>query len=198
MSVVSDVQPVAMTFQLAETLSGPVTAVIASWLTYRFGSRQARSDGQRMIRASVASDLYVPLRELQSVLRKHGRVAISVADVAYAFRSFFDAFDRERHRLPDDWAHLGKNVRAAAGTALGGVSFVDLDPSAEFCELAEPNNKWRDFADDYIDYVVHRLMCWGDSRSATKADLLSFDPWLLRTGRVDPPLPGRRTIFGRA
>jgi hypothetical protein len=174
-----------MTFALAELASGPVTAVLATWLAYHFARRQGSADAVRAERATAASDLYGPLRELQALLRKHGRMPVTESEAASAFRTFFDAFDRHRHRLPDDWAHLSRSIRAAAGTALGAVAFIDLDPTAEYLELAEPDGKWNDYADDYIDYLVDRVMRWAGPGLPRAQQLLGFDPWLERTGRKE-------------
>jgi hypothetical protein len=174
-----------MTFAIAELAAGPVTAILAVWLTYRFSSRQVSSDAVRAERTTAASDLYGPLRELQSLLRKHGRLPVSESEAASAFRSFFDAYARHRHRLPNGWLHLSRSIREAAGTALGAVAFVDLDPTAEFVKLAKPDGQWRDYGDDYIDYVVDRIMRWAGSGLPKAQELLAFDPWLARTGRRD-------------
>jgi hypothetical protein len=48
-----------MTFALAELASGPVTAVLATWLAYHFARRQGSADAVRAERATAASDLYV-------------------------------------------------------------------------------------------------------------------------------------------
>jgi hypothetical protein len=175
-----------MTFAIAELLSGPLTAVLAVWLTYRLTVRQNGGEAAATSRASAATALYVPLRDLQSLLRRHGRVPVTPAEVAIGFRAFYAADDRHRHELPRSWAHLRRSIRAAAGTALGGVAFVDLDPTMESFELAEPDARWADFADDYIDYVVDRVMRWGGPNRWKGDGLEAFDPWLVRTGRRDP------------
>jgi hypothetical protein len=172
-----------MTVTVAELAAGPVTAILAVWLTYRFSRRQLSTDAVRAERMTAASDLYGPLRELQLLLRKHGRLPVSESQAASAFRSFYDSYARHRHRLPDSWLHLSRSVRAAAGTALGAVAFVDLDPTVEFAELTEPDSQWRDHADDYIDYLVDRIMRWSGPGLPRAQELAQFDPWLVRTGR---------------
>jgi hypothetical protein len=174
-----------MTFAIAQLAAGPVTAVLAAWLAYHFARRQGSADALRAERATTASDLYGPLRELQVLLRKHGRVTVTESEAASAFRSFFDAFDRHRHGLPNDWAHLSRSMRAAVGTALGAVAFVDLDPTVEYIELAEPERKWHAYADDYIDYLVDRVMRWAGPGLPRAQQLVAFDPWLERTGRTE-------------
>jgi hypothetical protein len=172
-----------MTFAIAELAAVPVTAFLAAWLTDRFSRRQRSTDAVRAERMTVASDLYGPLRELQSLLRKHGRLPVTESQAASAFHSFYDSYARHRHRLPDNWLHLSRSVRAAAGTALGAVAFVDLDPTVEFTELAEPDGQWRDYADDYIDYLVDRIMRWAGPGLPRAQELAPFDPWLVSTGR---------------
>lgn len=137
-----------MAFEIAGLVSGPLTAVLAVWLAHHLTGRQTGGDAATVARALAATDLYTPLRGLQSLIRRHGRVLVEPAEVAQAFRSFYDADDRHRHQLPLPWAQLRRSVRAAAGTALGGISFVDLDPAVEHLELAEPDDIWRDYADD--------------------------------------------------
>jgi hypothetical protein len=92
---------------------------------------------------------------------------------------------RSRHALPDGWTDLSRSIRAAAGTALGSVAFVDLDPTADHIALAEPDGKWRDYADDYIDYLLDRVMRWAGPGLPKAQQLLAFDPWLERTGRKE-------------
>lgn len=137
-----------MTLAIAGLVSGQLTAVLAVWLTYRLTVRQAGGEAAMAARAVAATDLYAPLRELQSLIRRHGRLAVDPADVALAFRSFSDSDDRHHHRLPPPLAHLRESICAAAGTALGGISFVDLDPAMGYVGLAEPDGQWRDYADD--------------------------------------------------
>ena len=176
-----------MTLDIVElVIVPPVTAGLAAWLTYVFTVRQAAGGERYSLRRAAADDLYPTLRQLQRVVRKHGRIEVSVAEVAIAFRVLFEALGRQEHRLPESWRHLSRSMRAAAGTALGGVSFVDLDPRAETLELADPDGHWHDYADDYIDYVVYRVMRWGDSLRGRALEMLDFDTWLVRTGRREP------------
>lgn len=175
-----------MTLVIAGLVSGPLTAVLAVWVTYRLTARQAGGVAAAEARASAATALYSPLRDLQSLLRRHGRLPVTPTEVAVAFRAFYGADDRHRHELPRGWVHLRRSVRAAAGTALGGIAFVDLDPTVEFFELAEPDAQWADYADDYIGYVVDHVMRWGDPYRPKDDRLEAFDPWLLSTGRREP------------
>jgi hypothetical protein len=176
-----------MTIDIVElVLVPPLTAGLAAWLTYLFTVRQSTGHERFSLRRSAADDLYLPLRQLQAVVRKHGRVEVTNAEAAFAFKTFFDSVDRQEHRLPDRWRHLSRSMRAAAGTALGAVSFVDLDPSVENLELAVPDAQWQDYADDYIDYVLHGVMVWGDSLRGGPSELLDFDKWLVHTGRREP------------
>lgn len=43
---------------------------------------------------------------------------------------------------------------------------------------------WQDFADDYLDYVLSRVLPWGDSADPGKS-MMQFDPWLRVTRRID-------------
>lgn len=83
--------------------------------------------------------------------------------------------------------------RAAAGT-VGAVSFVDIRPDAAAEPLEEPDGLWQDFADDYIGYVLDRIMRWGDASESGGSELLPFDPWLVRTGRQETM--GRNNLRG--
>jgi hypothetical protein len=177
---------VSMTLAIAGPISGPLAALLAVWLTYRLTGRQTGCEVATVAHAAAATDLYSPLRDLQSLVRRHGRVTVTPAEVAHAFRCFYDADDRHRHQLPEGWAHLRRSIRAATGTALGGIAFVDLDPTTESLELAEPDARWGDYADDYIDYVVDRVMRWGGPTRLKDDGLEAFDPWLVRTGRRQP------------
>ena len=53
-------------------------------------------------------------------------------------------------------------------------------------ELADPDPMWQDYADDYLDYVTDRLLRWGDSSTFRSKRLLSYEDWLVRTGRREP------------
>jgi hypothetical protein len=59
-------------------------------------------------------------------------------------------------------------------------------PDHGISELAEPDARWADYADDYIDYVVDRIMRWGGPTKMKVDGLEAFDPWLVRTGRRQP------------
>lgn len=175
-----------MTVDVTQTITALTPIGISAWFAYFFAGRQSRKQEQRGQRMLAAADLAQPLRDLRTLVRKHGRVSIEDGEVASAFESWFEAADRHQHRLPDEWRHVARSVRASAGTVFGAVSFVDIRPDTALEPLENPDALWQDFADDYIGYVLDRLVRWGDSSRSGPADLLQFDPWLVRTGRLEP------------
>lgn len=186
-----------MTVDVAQLFAGLVPIGISAWLAFFFAGRQSRKQEKRGHRLLSAADLAQPLRDLRTLVRKHGRVDIQDGEVASAFQSWFEAMDRHQHRLPSEWRHVSRSVRAAAGTVFGPVSFVDIRPDTAREPLEDPDILWQDFADDYLGYVLDRIMRWGDSSESGRSELLQFDPWLVRTGRRMPigmnlmaPCPG--------
>ena len=175
-----------MTIDVAQSLREAVPIGIAAWLSFIFAGRQTRKQEERGQRRLSAADLAQPLRDLRTLVRKHGRMDIEPSEVSAAFQSWFEAVDRHQHRLPDGWRHISRSVRAAAGTVFGAVSFVDIRPDAVLEPLEDPDGLWQDFVDDYIGYVLDRIMRWGDSSESGRGELLQFDPWLVRTERRQP------------
>ena len=175
-----------MTTEVAHFVGGLVPIGVSAWLAFFFGGRQSRKQEERGQRRLSAADLAQPLRDLRTLVRKHGRVDIEEGEVSSAFQSWFEAVDRQQHRLPERWRHVSRSVRAAAGTVFGAVSFVDIRPDTAREPLEDPDGLWQDFADDYLGYVLDRIMRWGDSSESGRTELLQFDPWLVRSGRREP------------
>lgn len=169
---------------ITSALPGIFTGLAGSFAGYRFTVRAARATESRSIRREAAADLSSPLRDLRSMTRRWGRADLSQEEIGSAVVSWSEAFDRQRHRLPNDWQHMGRSVRAAVGEVFGGVALADLRPDMASYPLAEPDFEWQDFADDYITYVIDAVVRWGDEqRIASK--LRNFDSWLDTTGRRD-------------
>src|SRR5690242_12526025 len=85
-----------MTFDIVElVLVPPFTAGLAAWLTYLFTARQSTGHERYSLRRSAADDLYLPLRQLQAVIRKHRRRRGS-----RAVRSLTSKPSRPRARQP--------------------------------------------------------------------------------------------------
>jgi hypothetical protein len=167
---------------LISAVPGLIAGLFGSYTAYRLSTRTARDAESRAIRREASADLSAPLRDLRTMTRRWGRAELSQAEVASAVVAWSEAFDRQGHRLPDKWRHVGRSVRAAVGEVFGGVAMVDLRPNMGDYPLAEPNFKWQDFADDYLTFVLNAVVRWGDAqpRSTTLHD---FDSWLYATGR---------------
>lgn len=163
-------------------------ACLVSWLSYRLGGRAARDTDSRTLRLASAEQLAGPLRQLRVLLRSHGRIqpAPSSGSVAAVYLAWTAAFDRVGHRLPEKWQHIGRSVRAAAGEAFGAVTFADIRPETATEPLAEPDYKWQEYADDYLDYLLAAVLRWGDSTDPRTRELWQYDPWLRNTGRTGP------------
>jgi len=169
---------------VAAALPGVLAAFVSSYAAYRFSGRAGHVSESRAIRREAAADLSSPLRDLRSMTRRWGRVDMSQEDVGPAVTAWSDAFDRQRHRLPNQWRHVGRSVRAALGEVFGGVVMVDLRPDMAADRLAEPDFEWQGFADAYITYVLDAVVSWGDDQGSTWK-LHDFDAWLEATGRRD-------------
>lgn len=165
-----------------EILPGVLSGLVGSYAGYRLSSRATRSTEARTICREAGADLCAPLRDLRSMSRRWGRVELTQDEVGSAVVAWSEAFDRQSHRLPAEWRHVGRSVRAAVGEVFGGVAIAHLRPEMAAYPLAKPDFKWQDFADDYITYVLDALVRWGDSDRSGPA-IWDFDRWLEKTGR---------------
>lgn len=163
-------------------LPGVFSALLGSYAGYRLTAQASRSAMKQAIRREAAADLSAPIRDLRSMSRRWGRVELAKDEVSSAIVAWSEASDRQSHRLPAKWKHIGRSVRAATGEVFGGVVLADLRPEMATYPLADPNYKWQDFADDYLTYVLDGVVRWGDGDNSIK-DLRSFDSWLRVTGR---------------
>jgi hypothetical protein len=154
-----------MAGELWPWLLSVASGVGASCLTWRLTTKSVREAEVRVLRREAAVELSVPLRQLQTLIRRHGRTnpPPSPGEVASAFLAWTTAFDQFGHRLPDRWQHVGRSVRAASGTVFGPVTFADIRPETVGEALEAPNFVWQDFGDDYIDYLLRVFLPWGDS-----------------------------------
>lgn len=163
-------------------LPGVISGLIGSYAGYRLSGRAVRAADWRSIRREAAADLSAPLRDLRGMTRRWGRVGLSQREVGSAIVAWSEAFDRQGHRLPSEWRHVGRSVRAAVGEVFGGVAMADLRPEMANYPLAEPNFQWQDFADDYLTHVLDAVVRWGDGQGSG-VKLRAFDSWLDATGR---------------
>lgn len=167
---------------ILSALLGTLAGLVGSYAGYRFTGRAARAAEFRAVRREAAADLSSPLRDLRSMVRRWGRVDLAQEEVGSALVAWAEAFDRQRHRLPEEWQHIGRSVRAAVGEVFGAVALADLRPDMTTNPLAAPDFEWQDFADDYITYVLDVVVRWGDQQRAS-SKLHNFDAWLDATGR---------------
>ena len=171
---------------IAISWAGPTAiALVTGWFGYLFGARQEREKERRARNAKAAAELTAPLRELQRLLRRFGRVDLDKHEVAHAFLSLSAAFDNHGHRLPPGWRHLARSLRDAAGTAFGGASLVHIRPDVMQLDLGEPDAMWRDYADEYLEYAARCILEWGDSSQDRSKELMTYEAWLVRTGRQE-------------
>lgn len=42
---------------------------------------------------------------------------------------------------------------------------------------------WQEYAHDYLDHVASSILRWGDSSKDAPKTLLTYEEWLVRTGR---------------
>ena len=170
---------------LISVLPGILSGLVGSYAGYRLSGRASRAAESRAIRREAAADLSAPIRDLRSMTRRWGRVEVAQTEVGSAVLAWSEAFDRQGHRLPVEWRHAGRSVRAAVGEVFGGVVMADLRPDMAAYPLADPDFKWQDFADDYLTYVLDAVVRWGDGERSARR-LQDFDSWLKATGRRDP------------
>jgi hypothetical protein len=71
-----------MTTEFISIASGLLTTLIAAWVGYLFGVRTARVQERRAARSASALDLAEPLRELRTLVRRHGRADLTPGDIA--------------------------------------------------------------------------------------------------------------------
>jgi hypothetical protein len=170
---------------LVSVLPGLLSGLVGSYAGYRLSGRASRAAESRAIRREVAADLSAPIRDLRSLTRRWGRVEVTQAEVGFAVLAWCEAFDRQGHRLPVEWRHAGRSVRAAVGEVFGGVVMAALRPDMAAFPLADPDFKWQDLAADYLSHVLDAVVRWGDGERSARR-LQDFDSWLKATGRRDP------------
>lgn len=161
-------------------------ALVSGGVGYTLGVRRERDAERRIRDHEAALALVKPLRELQRLLRTHGRDSVAKEEVATAFQAWAQAYDGHRHRLPLQWRRVNRSVRDAAGTVFGGVSLIHIRPDSKDFDLGEPDEMWQDFADDYIDYIAASILTWGDSSREPSKQVLGYDDWLVKTERREP------------
>lgn len=131
---------VMATLALAVPWLGSVAlALLAASLAYAFGVRRERAKERRARTLVAAGELAGAIRNLQGVLRRHGRDAMPSDEVSAAFTAWADSCDRHSHRLPGGYRHIARSVRDATGTVCGGISMVHLRPDSEQLGLADPH-----------------------------------------------------------
>jgi hypothetical protein len=163
-------------------LPGVLSGLVGSYAGYRFSGRASKAADARSVCREAAADLSAPIRDLRSMARRRGHIDVTQAEVASSVVAWSEAFDRQGHRLPAQWRHVGRSVRAAVGEVFGGVAMADLRPDLASCPLAEPDFKWQHFADDYLTHVLDAVVRWGDGERAGRKPC-DFDSWLDATGR---------------
>lgn len=169
-----------------EIVGAAILVVLTGWQGYLFGVRQERAKERRARDFVAATELVAPLRELQRILRRFGRDQLSKDEVAGAFLAWSAAFDEHGHRLPRQWQHVDRSVKAAAGTVFGGISLIHLRPDSSRMDLGEPDAMWQDFADDYLGYAARCILSFGDSAQEAPKTMANYDAWLVQTERRDP------------
>lgn len=169
-----------------EWVGAAALAVVTGWQGYLFGTRQERDKERRARDFTAATELVAPLRELQRLLRCFGRERVSKDEVASAFLMWSTTFDQHGHRLPRQWQHVDRSVRAAAGTVFGGISFIHIRPDSSRMDLGDPDAKWQDYADDYLGFIARCIWNWGDAARDVPQVVANYDVWLIQTGRREP------------
>lgn len=162
------------------------TVGIAAWTGALFGSRELLGQERRAVRTTASKSLAGSVGELRRLLRSHGLVPVTPAEVGEAFLAFSTVLQEHDHRLPAGWAHLGRSVRDAAGTVFGGIAPADIRPDTLVEPLGSPGSMWQDFGAEYLEYVHLRLRRWGDSQRRSGERLLTYEEWLVATGRREP------------
>lgn len=94
-----------------------------------------------------------------------------------------------RDLLPDGW-HLHRSVRDAVGTAtgLGLHELLGVNPR----ELASFDPLWLERGADYLDYAMYVIERWRSAykeSTATRIQLMDFDPWLREVERRSTARP---------
>lgn len=175
-----------------------VVAVITASLTPWFTSRAERKRELRERNRAASLDLAASLRDLRTLLRRRGHLPVSSREVSNAVGAWTEAWDRQKHLVPATYSSAGSSVRAAVGEVFGAVALVDLRPDLADYPLAEPDFMWQDFGASYIDYVLDALVRWGDVTAETRKQIVSFDRWLVSTGRRNHVGQNERATVGEA
>ena len=105
---------------LISVLPGVLSGLVGSYAGYRLSGRTSRAAESRAICREAAADLTAPIRDLRGMTRRWGRVEVAQAEVGSAVLAWSEAFGRQGHRLPVEWRHAGRSVRAAVGEVFSG------------------------------------------------------------------------------
>ena len=149
--------------------------------------QRSAAEERRTQRLHAADSVLPGARRLRQLLRELPTNR-DPAPWVEAVAEQFTAIDGVITRLPAPWGHLERSLRAALGEVVGPVAVSDVDPEMREFELAEYNRRWAMHAEEYFDYVIHRLQLWRDDPKrgdVAAPELLSFDGWLYAHGLSD-------------
>ena len=166
-----------------------VPPIITGVMGYRLALRKSHRDEFGSQRREAADTVLPGLIELRDLIRGRGSPATATAAVwSRTVVTTFDALESMQHRFPDGWRHMGRSVRGAVGEFAGGVASSDLVRYGTELHLAPYCGKWAAYGEDYLSYTIRSLREWRDEpRSGRRhvPELLQFDSWLHRSGRMD-------------
>ena len=124
------------------------------------------------------------LRGLARLVRQRGTVEIDGHDLAAAFRECEETIRTQEPALGGHWGHLVRSVRAAVGEDSGMPSWADLDWSEHAAEMSPVDQRWLQYAVEYLEYVDSQLgLVAVGGRRVSGVELIDYDAWLRRTGR---------------
>lgn len=180
--------------ELAAAVVGGLLLILSGVVADRLILHRQVGVERRVQRREAAEAVLPGLRKVRQLVRdaSTSRDAKAWADAVW---ELFPAIDTVLTRLPDSWAHVERSVRAAIGEVAGPVVLSDLDPDLRSFDVVEYDRLWAAHAEEYLDYVIHRIQIWRDEPkrgTAAPPELLHYDAWLYDTGRVDYAPLGRR------
>lgn len=161
----------------------------------RIGARSAlRRDielRRRNAAEEAAREIVAGLHVVRELVTRSATEAVAPAEVTEALSGFQKAWDRQSHRLPDNWPSFSRELMYALGEHFGGAGWSHVFPGSRDAPIAPFDATWWENAERYVRYLAHWTARWGDEPDRVTHVPHGFDAWLDRKAarEAGPPVP---------